>query len=92
MADLNLTITDATGARRQEATVPDNVPVVRIIAKLVEILGLPLTAPDGQPMSYKFHHLQSARQLPDAASLLESGVTEHDTLRLVPEITAGAGG
>lgn len=91
MADLNLTITDATGARRQEATVPDNVPAVRIIAKLVEILGLPLTAPDGQPMSYKFHHLQSSRQLPDASTLQESGVSANDTLRLVPEITAGIG-
>ena len=89
MADLNLTITDATGARRQEATVPDNVPAVRIIARLVEILGLPLTAPDGQPMSYKFHHLQSSKQLLDSQSLAEAGVKDNDTVRLVPEITAG---
>jgi len=90
VADVDIIITDATGARRQEATVPDNVPTVRIIAKLVELLKLPLTAPDGQPMSYKFHHLQSSRQLRDTQSLQESGVASGDTLRLVPEITAGA--
>ena len=35
MSELNVVITDATGARKQEATVPANVPSVRIIAKLV---------------------------------------------------------
>lgn len=90
MSDLNIVITDATGARRQEATVPNNVASVRIIAKLVELLNLPMTAPDGQPMSYKFHHLQSSKQLLDGQSLAEAGVNEHDTLRLVPEITAGS--
>jgi len=89
MADVNIVITDATGARRQDATVPDNVPCVRIIARLVELLNLPLTAPDGQPMSYKFHHLQSSKQLLDSQSLAEAGVKDNDTVRLVPEITAG---
>lgn len=89
MAELNIVITDATGARRQEASVPDNVPTVRIIAKLVELLNLPLIAPDGQPMSYKFHHLQSSKQLLDSQSLADAGVNQDDTLRLVPEITAG---
>lgn len=89
MADIDIVITDATGARKQEATVPDNVPSVRIIAKLVEVLNLPLVAPDGQPMSYKFHHIQSARQLLDSQSLADSQVGAGDVLRLVPEITAG---
>lgn len=90
MADIDITITDATGARRQEATVPDNVPSIRVIAKLVEILNLPLVAPDGQPMSYKFHHLQSSKQVPDSLPLAEAGVKSGDTLRVVPEITAGS--
>jgi hypothetical protein len=89
MADIHIVITDATGARRNEATVPDDAPSARIIAKLIEVLNLPLVAPDGQPMSYRFHHVQSSRQLRDDQSMADSGVSSGDTLRLVPEITAG---
>lgn len=89
MAEISIVVTDATGARRNDVTVPDDAPTVRIIAKLVEVLNLPLVAPDGQPMSYKFHHTQSARQLRDEQSLHDAGVGAGDTLRLVPEITAG---
>jgi uncharacterized ubiquitin-like protein YukD len=89
MAEISIVVTDATGARRNDASVPDDAPVARIIAKLVEVLNLPLVAPDGQPMSYKFHHVQSSRQLRDDQSLAEAGVGSGDTLRLVPEITAG---
>lgn len=90
MATIGIIITDATGARQQEANVPDDAPSVRIIARLVEVLNLPLVAPDGQPMSYRFHHQQSSRQLRDEQSLAEAGVSAGDTLRLVPEITAGS--
>jgi hypothetical protein len=86
---ISINITDAMGARTQEASVPDDAASVRIIAKLVEVLNLPLTAPDGQPMSYRFHHVQTSRQLRDEQTLAEAGVGSGDTLRLVPEITAG---
>lgn len=89
MAEISVVVTDATGARSNDVSVPDDAPTARIIAKLVEVLKLPLVAPDGQPMSYKFHHVQSARQLRDDQSLNSSGVMPGDTLRLVPEITAG---
>lgn len=89
MADIEIVITDATGARSDDVVVPNDAPSARIIAKLVEVLSLPLTAPDGQPMSYKFHHMQSSRQVRDEQSLADAGVSAGDTLRLVPEITAG---
>ncbi|MDQ1306522.1 MAG: hypothetical protein QG671_2354 [Actinomycetota bacterium] len=89
MGEISVVVTDATGARRNDVSVPDDAPSARIIAKLVEVLKLPLVAPDGQPMSYRFHHVQSARQLRDDQSLSASGVASGDTLRLVPEITAG---
>jgi hypothetical protein len=38
----------------------------------------------------RFHHQQSSRQLRDEQSLAEAGVNAGDTLRLVPEITAGS--
>lgn len=89
MADIEVVVTDATGARRDEVVVPDDAPTGRIIARLVEVLNLPLVAPDGQPMSYKFHHVDASKQLRDDMSLADSGVTSGSTLRLVPEITAG---
>lgn len=89
MGTLNIVITDATGSKRQDVTVPDDAPAIRIVAKLVEVLKMPLAAPDGMPMSYKFHHVGSGRQLRDSATLAESGISQGDVLRLVPEITAG---
>lgn len=80
---------DATGTKQQEADVPADAQVIRLIAKLVELMHLPLSGPDGQPLAYKFHHRNSGRQLRDDETLAEGGVADGDTLRLVPEITAG---
>jgi hypothetical protein len=89
MAELNVRVTDATGSKINEVEIPDSVPVIRVIAALVKELSLPLAGPDGQPMSYRFHHVESQSQLRDDASLSSSNVQDGDTLRLVPEITAG---
>ena len=89
MSTLEVTIADATGGKTQDATVPANAPAIRLIAKLIELLELPLTGPDGQPLSYKFHHRASGRQLRDDETLAAAGVQNGDTLRLVAEITAG---
>ena len=91
MSDQNLdvVIIDATGSRQQEATVPADAQSIRLIAKLVELMDMPLNGPDGQPLSYKFHHKRSGRQLRDDETLVAAGVLAGDTLRLVPEITAG---
>ncbi|MGH7130273.1 MAG: hypothetical protein ACREIV_17010 [Planctomycetaceae bacterium] len=59
------------------------------MAVLLEKMNLPQTAPDGQPLSYKFHHKRSGRQLLDEQCLADGGVTGGDVLRLQPEITAG---
>ena len=86
---MDLTVVDATGNKTEEVTVPDNVPSGRIVGKLVDMLQLPSVGPDGQPLSYKFHHKQSGRQINDNQTLGEAGVNENDVLRLVAEITAG---
>jgi hypothetical protein len=52
-------------------------------------MGLPLAGPDGQPMSYRFHHVESQSQLRDTETFAAAKVKSGDTLRLVPEITAG---
>jgi hypothetical protein len=89
MATIDVVITDATGSRRQEASVPNDAPSIRLIARLIDLMQLPVVGPDGQPLSYKFHHRASGRQLRDDETLLSAGVNSGDTLRLVAEITAG---
>ncbi|MEA2410711.1 MAG: hypothetical protein QOC77_1272 [Thermoleophilaceae bacterium] len=86
---MDLTVVDATGNKTEEVSVPDTVAAGRIVGKLVDLLQLPVTGPDGQPLSYKFHHKQSGRQLDDNQTLADAGVNENDVLRLVAEITAG---
>lgn len=89
MANLTIIVTDSTGSRRDEVEAPDDQPIIRIVAALVQKLGLPLNGPDGQPMSYRFHHLETQSQLRDNDTFVTAGVNKGDTLRLVPEITAG---
>lgn len=89
MATIDVVITDATGSRRQEASVPNDAPSIRLIARLIDLMQLPVVGPDSQPLSYKFHHRASGRQLRDDETLLAAGVNSGDTLRLVAEITAG---
>jgi hypothetical protein len=87
---VDITVVDATGNKTEEASVPNTVASGRIISKLVELMELPSVGPDGQPLSYKFHHKQSGRQIGDHETLEQAGVNENDVLRLVAEITAGA--
>ena len=89
MGKVNVTIVDVTGNKEQQADIPDDAPVRRIIAKLVQMMSLPVTGPDGQPLSYKFHHKASGKQLSDEQTLGEAEVKDGDILRLQPEITAG---
>jgi WXG100 protein secretion system (Wss), protein YukD len=89
MSTLDIFVSDVGGAQRNEVSVPGDAPAVKIIAALVDNLNLPLTGPDGQPMSYKFHHNESGRQIKDDSTLDQAGVQSGDTVRLVPEIVAG---
>ncbi len=89
MAKINVTIIDATGNKQQEALLPDDAPIRRILEALLPKMKMPITGPDGEPLSYKFHHKASGKQLSDSQTLAEAGVKEGDVLRLFPEITAG---
>lgn len=89
MSQIDVTVTDAGGAMQKSVTVPDDAQSVKIIAALVDQLKLPITSPDGTPMSYKFHHVETSRQIGDDNTLASVGVQHGDTLRLIPEIIAG---
>lgn len=89
MARINVIIIDATGNKEQEAILPDDAPVKKIMEALLPKMKMPLTGPDGDPLSYKFHHKASGKQLTENQTLADAGVKDGDVLRLYPEITAG---
>jgi hypothetical protein len=86
---VDITVIDATGNKTEDATVPDDAAAGRIIARLVELMEMPAVGPDGVPLSYKFHHKRTGRQVADEETLPQAGVRDGDVLRLVAEITAG---
>ena len=90
MSDISIEVWDATGNKKQLVEVPEDAEVSRVIAVLVDKMNLPRHSPDGQLMSYKFHHRSSGRQLLDEETLTDAGVKTGDVLRLQPEITAGS--
>lgn len=89
MGLLTVQVWDATGNKRQQVQLPDDAPVSRLLVVLLEKMKFPQYAPDGQPLSYKFHHRATGKQLLDEQSLAQVGVKDGDVLRLQPEITAG---
>ena len=90
MGMMTIEVWDATGNKRQSVELPDDAPINRVIAVLVERMSLPRNSPDGQLMSYKFHHKASGRQLLDEQTLAEAEVSDGDIVRLQAEITAGS--
>ena len=92
MNQITIEVWDATGNKKQLVTLPSDSPIDRVVAVLVEKMNLPRHSPDGQLMSYKFHHKASGRQLLEESTLATSNVQDGDILRLQPEITAGVGG
>ena len=89
MPSINVTVFDSTENKRVPVELPDDAPSNKLIAVLVEKLKLPRNGPDGAPLSYKFHHKNSGKQIQDSNTLAQAGVKEGDILRLQPEITAG---
>jgi hypothetical protein len=87
--DLSIEVWDATGNKRIEVEVPSDVTVDRVLLVLADKLNLPRHSPDGQLMSYKFHHRRIGQQLLDDQTLAEQDVRQGDVLRIQPEITAG---
>jgi hypothetical protein len=90
MGSIEVEVWDATGNRRVRAELPDDAPVNRVMVVLVEKMSLPRHSPDGQLVSYRFHHKASGRQLLEDETLASAGVKALDILRIQPEITAGA--
>jgi hypothetical protein len=89
METITIEVWDATGNKRQQVELPSDARVDRVLAVLVDKMELPRHSPDGQLMSYKFHHKSTGRQLLESETLSSANVRDRDVLRLQPEITAG---
>lgn len=89
MAKLDVIIIDATGNKEQRVGLPDDIAIGIIMVKLIDKIHLPAVGPDGNPISYKFIHKISGRQLLETQTLSEAHINNGDVLRLQPEITAG---
>ncbi len=90
MGKVNVIVVDATGNKEQKVGLPDDIKCGIIMVKLVEKIKLPSVGPDGNPISYKFIHKVTGKQLLETQTLAEAGIRDGDVLRLQPEITAGA--
>ncbi|WP_164103240.1 EsaB/YukD family protein [Candidatus Laterigemmans baculatus] len=88
---VRVTFLDQTGAKSVEAMIAPSVTVARIVPNLITKLNLPVTGPDGQPMTYSLDHKEGGRRLREDESLVEAGVATGDHLIIYPEIVAGAG-
>ena len=62
MSLVRVQVWDATATKRQEVEMPDDAPVNRILAVLLEKMNFPQYAPDGQPLSYSLRATQVYRR------------------------------
>jgi uncharacterized ubiquitin-like protein YukD len=80
---LKVTVTDQAGGKTVTAEVPADVPMQRLLPALVTKMSLP------QNVQYGIQHKQSGKQLSPNDTLEKAGVKDGDTLRLLPNVTAG---
>jgi uncharacterized ubiquitin-like protein YukD len=89
MPSIDVIVYDSTENKRVPVELPNDAPANKLIAVLIDKLNLPRSGPDGAPLSYKFHHKNSGKQIQETQTLSAAGVSSGDILRLQPEITAG---
>jgi hypothetical protein len=88
MSDLPVTIVLPSGGTRT-AEVPDDVAVKDLLPELTTSLELPVTGPDGRPMSYRLDSKALGRELKEDETLSQAGIPENDRLMMTADVTAG---
>jgi hypothetical protein len=88
MPDLPVTIVLPSGGTRT-AEVPDDVLVKDLIPELTTSLELPVTGPDGRPVSYRMDSKALGRELKEDETLSQAGIPENDRLMMTADVTAG---
>ena len=90
MADSKVMIQMPSGETKTVA-LPDDVSVQELMPELVTALGVPVTGPDGRPISYRLDSKTMGRSLREDETLSEASIPEGDRLILSPIVVAGAG-
>ncbi len=80
---IKVTVSDQAGGKTVTAELPSDAPMSRLIPALVQKMQLPGN------VQYGVTHKQSGKLLQPPDTLQSAGVKEGDTLRLVPNVTAG---
>ena len=80
---VKVTVTDQAGGKTVTAELPADAIMSRLLPALVTKMQLPSN------VQYGIQHKQSGKQLQPDDSLESAGVKEDDTLRLLPNVTAG---
>jgi hypothetical protein len=88
MSDLPVTVVLPSGGSRT-AEIPDDVVVKELLPELTTSLELPVTGPDGRPMSYRLDSKALGRELKEDESLAQAGVPKDDRLMMTADVTAG---
>jgi uncharacterized ubiquitin-like protein YukD len=88
MSDVPVTVVLPSGGTRS-AEVPNDVAVKDLIPELTTSLQLPVTGPDGRPMSYRIDSKALGRELQEEETLAQAQVPEGDRLIMTADVTAG---
>ena len=88
MSDLAVTVVLPSGGSRT-AEIPDDVIVKELLPELTTSLELPVTGPDGRPMSYRLDSKALGRELKEDETLVQAGVPRDDRLMMTADVTAG---
>lgn len=85
-----VTFLDQTGSKSVDAVITATINVRRILPTIIAKMNLPVTGPDGQPMSYSLDHKEGGRRLHEDQTLPEADVQDGDHLIIYAEMVAGA--
>jgi hypothetical protein len=88
MSDLAVTVVLPSGGSRT-AEIPDDVVVKELLPELTTSLELPVTGPDGRPMSYRLDSKALGRELKEDETLAQAGIPKDDRLMMTADVTAG---
>jgi hypothetical protein len=88
MSDIPITVVLPSGGSRT-AEIPDDVPVKELLPELTTSLELPVTGPDGRPMSYRLDSKALGRELKEDETLSQAGIPKDDRLMMTADVTAG---
>jgi hypothetical protein len=88
MSDVSVTVVLPSGGSRT-AELPDDVEVKELIPELTTSLELPVTGPDGRPMSYRLDSKALGRELKEDETLSQAGIPKDDRLMMTADVTAG---